>query len=305
MSDIALTRRVFRGIEDLPRMLDLISAMPESCRHTIDFPWRLSSPAIAAGRDAVYWESADGAVVGLAAWQLYWVTLDFYILPGATARAVERDLFTWAGGRFRERDDEREQPLPYSAEYRDDDQERRRLIEAHGLTLEEGDCYVHLRRVLDALPPVPSLPEGFTLRPLRGAEEAAAYASLHRAAFASDAMTPEWRARTLAAPLYRPDLDLVVSAPDGTLAAFCVGWYEPARRIAQFEPVGAHPNYQRLGLARALLIEMLHRFKAAGATTAIVETDLDRTPARATYESVGLRQTHTIRRNEQMADTIS
>ncbi len=69
--------------------------------------------------------------------------------------------------------------------------------------------------------------------------------------------------------------------------------------------MGAHPNYQRLGLARALLIEMLRRFKAAGATTAIVETDLDHTPARRAYESVGLRQTHTVRRNEQMAEKIS
>jgi GNAT superfamily N-acetyltransferase len=69
-------------------------------------------------------------------------------------------------------------------------------------------------------------------------------------------MTRQWRERTLRAPLYQPGLDLVAVAPDGTLAGFCVGWHEPSRGIAQVEPAGVHPRYQRRGLARALLTEM-------------------------------------------------
>ena len=302
---MAVSRQVFRGIVDMPRILDLVRAMPLSCRHVIDLPWRLSSPAIAEGRDAAFWENATGHVVGFAAWQYYWATLDFFILPGPDAPDVERALFAWAGERFRERDAERGRPLPYSAEYRDDDQERRNLIEAHGFQMDEHDGYVYLQRPLDSLPPVPALPGGFALRPLAGEAEVAAYSDLHRAAFTSDSMTPEWRARTLRAPRYRPDLDIIVSAPGAALAGFCVGWYEPTRRVAQLEPMGVHPRFQRLGLARVLLLEMLHRFKACGATTAIVETDLDRTTARRAYESVGFRQTHVIRRHEQWAAQIS
>jgi ribosomal protein S18 acetylase RimI-like enzyme len=301
---MSITQHAYRGEADLPRLLDLIRAAPLSCRHVIDLPWRLSSPAINQGRDAAFWEDATGRVVGFAAWQCYWAALDFFILPGlpdAEREAVEQALFSWADGRFRERDVERGRRLPYAVEYRDDDVERRRIAEAHGFTLDDGQRYVSLEHALAPLPLAPAPPQGFTMRPLRGEQDAAAYAALHRAAFQSDSMTAEWRARTLRTPQYLPDLDLVISAPDGSLAAFCVGWYEQSRRVAQIEPIGVHPHFQRLGLARILLLEMVHRFQAHGAERAFVETDLDRTPARRAYELVGFRQTHIIRAIEKWA----
>jgi ribosomal protein S18 acetylase RimI-like enzyme len=71
--------------------------------------------------------------------------------------------------------------------------------------------------------------------------------------------------------------------------------------VAQIEPIGVHPHFQRLGLARILLLEMLHRFQAHSAERAFVETNLDRTPARRAYELVGFRQTHIIRAIEKWA----
>lgn len=306
--EMTLSRHAFRGVSDLERVVDLIRAAPTSARHVVDYSWRLCSPAIAEGKDAAWWEDADGRVVALAAWQYYWATLDFYILPNlatADATAVERDLFAWAGARFRERDVERGWPLPYAMECREGDLTRLRLAEAHGfLSGDDEDGYVLLQRDLTALAPVPAPPEGFTMRPLAGAGEAAAYAALHRAAFNSDSMTADWRERTLRAPLYRPDLDLVIQAADGALAAFCVGWYEPARGVAQIEPAGVHPRYQRLGLARALLLEMLRRFALAGATLATVETNRGRAPARQAYTSAGFTETGVVRRVEAMATEV-
>ena len=90
-------------------------------------------------------------------------------------------------------------------------------------------------------------------------------------------------------PQYRPELDLVVVAPDNTLAGFCVGWLASERQVAQVEPCGVHPHFHKLGLSRVLLLEMLHRFKQYGATMAMVETNLDRAAARSAYESIGFR----------------
>jgi ribosomal protein S18 acetylase RimI-like enzyme len=306
---VTTTRHAYQSEADLPRLLDLINEMPLMCRHVIDLPWRLSSPAIHAGGDAAFWVDASGRVVGLAAWQYYWAALDFFIRPelsGPDRQAVEDALFAWAEQRFRERDAERGRPLPYAVEYRDDDLERRRLVEAHGFTLDDdANGYIQFEYALRDLAPVPALPTGFTLRPLDGAREAAAYAELHRAAFKSDSMTTAWRERIVRTPQYRPDLDLVIAAPDGALAAFCVGWYAPTRRVGQVEPMGVHPSYTRLGLARTLLLELLRRFRALGAEMATVETNLGRSPARATYQAVGFREAHTVRRLEKWADTTS
>ncbi|BCL81427.1 N-acetyltransferase [Ktedonobacteria bacterium brp13] len=292
---MTLTRHPFRSEADMPRILDLILRMPLSCRHVIDLPWRLSSPAINEGRDAAFWEDSERQLVGFAAWQYYWAALDFFILPGPEAQDVAAQLFAWADGRFRERDAERGWPLPYWVEFRDDDLERQQLVEAHGFLHEEGDRYVLLQHSLANLPPVPTLPAGFTLRLLAGEQEVAAYSEVHRAAFESTSMTPEWRARTIHTPPYRPELDLVVTAPDGSLAGFCVGWFVPERRIAQIEPLGVHPRFHQSGIGRILLLEILRRFKEHGATSAIVETNVERTPARRAYESVGFQQVHTIR----------
>lgn len=292
---MTITRHAFRGETDLPRVLDLIYSQPLACRHVIDFPWRLSSPAINEGSDAVYWTDASGQVVGLAAWQCYWAVLDYFILPGLEEQSIEAELFAWADERLQERNGSSAQLFTYCVEFRADDQARRQQVEAHGFISEEEDCYVLLQHQLVNIPPTPTLPAGFVLRPLAGEQEATLYTEVHRAAFESVSMTPEWRARTIRTPWYRPELDLVITAPDGTFAGFCVGWFEPARGLAQIEPLGVHPRFHRFGLGRILLLEMLRRFQASGASSAFVETNIDRTPARRVYEAVGFQQIYTIR----------
>lgn len=285
-----ITRYPLRNEADLPRILHLVGSISLSGRHVIDLPWRLSSLDINEECDAAFWEDNDGRVIGFAACQYVWAALDFFIQPGSEAQSVATDLFAWANTRFQER----KWPYPYWVEFRDDDQERQQLVTAHGFQQEE-DRYILFQHTLADLPIVPLLPDGFLLRPLRGEQEVAAYTELHRAAFESTSMTPAWRIRTLRMPSYLPDLDLVISAPDGSLAGFCVGWFDPAHLVAQVEPIGVHPRFHRLGLGRILLLEMLRRFKKHGANSAIVETDGDRISARSAYESVGFQQIHTIR----------
>src|ERR1035437_6456304 len=120
---MGLLMRQYAGDSDLPLIAELINAASSMGRHLIDFPWRLSSPPPASMPDARLW-TAEGMLVGFAAWQVWWATLDFYVCPGHTEPEVEVALFDWAGRRFRELDEERGQPFPYWAEAREDDAER-------------------------------------------------------------------------------------------------------------------------------------------------------------------------------------
>jgi len=83
-----------------------------------------------------------------------------------------------------------------------------------------------------------------------------------------------------------------VEAPDGTLAASAIGWYDEANGAGQFEPVGTRPDHRRLGIGRALMLFGLQRFREAGAEQAIVACrgDENYPIPRRLYESVGFRE---------------
>ncbi len=69
---------------------------------------------------------------------------------------------------------------------------------------------------------------------------------------------------------YRPELDLVVLAPDGGPAALALGWYDERSRSVLFEPVGTVPEHARRGLARAVCVSVMTRARESGATQAVV-----------------------------------
>ncbi len=95
-------------------------------------------------------------------------------------------------------------------------------------------------------------------------------------------------------PGFEIERELVVVAPDGRFAAFLVYWLDPASRSGLFEPVGCHREYQRRGLATALMVEGLRRMVAAGMRSAIVKHNSDNPAAAALYRSVGFRTRYTI-----------
>lgn len=80
----------------------------------------------------------------------------------------------------------------------------------------------------------------------------------------------EWYPNIQRCPLYRRDLDLVVEAANGELAAFTTIWYDDVTRTGYFEPVGVSPEHQRKGLGRAVMTEGLRRLKHMGALYATV-----------------------------------
>jgi ribosomal protein S18 acetylase RimI-like enzyme len=135
--------------------------------------------------------------------------------------------------------------------------------------------------------PEPEVPAGYTVRATEPTEaDDQGIADLLNATFRRDLHVAEdHRAFSRNAPSFRRDLDLVAVAEDGTLAAYAAVCWDGANRNAIFEPVGTHPDHRRRGLAKALMLEGLHRSHRLGAATFEVATgDLD--PANALYASL-------------------
>ncbi|MFB8182976.1 GNAT family N-acetyltransferase [Streptomyces sp. NPDC055966] len=136
----------------------------------------------------------------------------------------------------------------------------------------------------------PVLPDGFRFRT---ADEAGPRAAVqaHVDAWAPTTYTAEAYEGVRRTPPYRGDLHLLVEAPDGTMAASTIMWLDEANRTAEFEPVGTHPDYRRLGLGRAMLLHGMHLAREAGAghmTVACLGAP-GHPEARGLYYGVGFR----------------
>jgi GNAT superfamily N-acetyltransferase len=136
----------------------------------------------------------------------------------------------------------------------------------------------------------PELPDGFRFRTADEAGPAAAVQA-HVDAWAPSSYTAEAYAGVRQTPAYRGDLHVLVAAPDGTMASSTIMWLDEVNRTVEFEPVGTHPAYRRLGLGRAVLLHGMHLARAAGATHATVAClgAPGHPSARALYYGVGFR----------------
>jgi ribosomal protein S18 acetylase RimI-like enzyme len=227
------------------------------------------------------WCAPGGAVIGCA-WP---VKNEIILLSDPRGRAIEAAMLDWAEERHRASGADE----PLSAYSFDGDAARVALLRARGYVRQEHG-YRYRRMALDGMLPELPPPAGYAVRNLGGDDEVEARVAVHCAAFAPSRMTVEKHRAVMAAPTYRQDLDLVVVAPDGQLAAYALGWFDATNRIGVFEPVGTDPAHQRRGLARAVLAEGLRRFRALEARVVYIVAETDNEASNRAYEAVGFRE---------------
>jgi GNAT superfamily N-acetyltransferase len=98
---------------------------------------------------------------------------------------------------------------------------------------------------------------------------------------------PEGRRRMQSGPHYRLDLTIVVQAPGGDFAAFAGLWYDAVNRFGYVEPVATDPDYRRMGLGTAAVLEGVRRCGELGAGVAYVGSE------QPFYRAMGFRPVYT------------
>jgi mycothiol synthase len=147
--------------------------------------------------------------------------------------------------------------------------------------------------------PAVELPAGFVIRPLRAERELEAVVSLHRAAFGTQWMTVEERRAIMHSPEYDPALDLLVEAPDGRIAAYCIVEISTitneltGRCEGSIDPLAVHPDFQRRGLARALLQTGMDQLARRGILRACLGTSSSNLAMQQAAKSAGFQVTST------------
>jgi GNAT superfamily N-acetyltransferase len=78
-------------------------------------------------------------------------------------------------------------------------------------------------------------------------------------------------------------LKIAVVAPDGNFVSYCGMWYDKNSEYAVIEPVATDPDYRRMGLGKAAVLEGIRRVGDLGARKVLVGS------SQQFYYSIGMR----------------
>ncbi len=315
MNSSSIVIRSYRGESDLQSIVDLIDACErvdklEAFVSIEQLRLSITNPAIDRDRDLRLWEDAQGKLIGFGELSidepiennLADGTLWFFVHPIARNSDLDSQIIAWAENRMGEVGRERQGQPKLFTWSRNNRTERIATIEHHGFV--EGRQYWFLSQSLKQTIPTAHLPEGFSIRAVDGEREAQAWVDLHNQAFCDawlyHPLTVESYKHRLQAPDYLPELDLVAVDADGKFAAICYCAIDPAhndfvgRKEGWVALLFTSPDFQRRGLARAILLHSLNRLKALNIEIAKIGVDAKNAyGARQLYESVGFEHRYT------------
>jgi len=270
---------------DLPVLLRLVadaraSGHPHACLHPGGLQWLLRK---VGQPDFQVWSSPDGLVVDDRGYVM--------VLAASTSVDAHLHLLERAAEDRRRRGGTAIETLVW-----DHDAELLAAVRSLGYAPSgDHEAEYELIHTIGGETAAPTLPDGFEMRWLEpGMDDA--YVELHRAAWSTVAPS-KYDAMAHAAVVSMPQFDRtlvpVVAAPDGTLAAYCIVWFDPVTRTSEIEPLGTRPEYRRLGLARAVSLEAVRRSAERRAESVLVWGVGDHRTA--LYESAGFRGGRVLR----------
>jgi mycothiol synthase len=315
--------RSYRGASDLQALVDLFDACEAVDKldlsiSTAQLQLEIEAPGIDLDRDLRLWEDEQGQVIGFGELSIAEPidnnladgTLWMIVHPVARGGDLEAQIITWAEHRIGEvAKDRNGQPKLFTWS-RDSRIDRITIIKQHGFV--EDRHFFFLTQPLTKVIPIPQLPEGFTIRAVNLEREAQAWADLHNQAFFGQwnyhPITVESCQHRLQNPNYLPELDLVAISQregsandtDGKFAAICYCAIDREHNTFLGRNEGwvallfTSPDFQRRGLARAMLLNGLARLKALNIDIAKIGVDSENAfGAKQLYESAGFKPLYT------------
>ncbi|MGD9001185.1 MAG: GNAT family N-acetyltransferase [Anaerolineae bacterium] len=174
---------------------------------------------------------------------------------------------------------------------KDFDAASERLVRSRGYERQPRSDWSMLQFVItEPFPPI-HLPEGFRLKSVAEENDLAKIDRVLWRGFNHPGEPPEasieGRRKMQSGPNFRKDLTMVVEAPNGAFAAFAGLWFDPVNEFGYVEPVATDPDYRRMGLGTAAVLEGIRRCGELGATVAYVGID------KPFYRAMGFQKLHT------------
>ncbi len=298
---MSIPMRPLTNERDIQRIIELrhISTTLENMN---DYPTVSDLPGMLAPatRDTYrvqLWENTDNTddiLLALGIVDTAFCNLYFYVHPEEQGSTLESDIIVWALEQMQMIGRQQHKQMTLDTSCRENDVRKMALLEQQGFTCQQEQT-LRMQRSLAELVPAPQHPVGFMVRQLQREQEVVEYVALHREAFGTSHMTVEHCLAMMNNPDYRPELDVVAVAPDGSFAAFCVCTInrevnaQSGQNEGEIGIIGTRPAYRNMGLGRVMLLVGLQRLKDCGISTATLGTTSSNAHAIRLYESVGFR----------------
>ncbi|HEY9650874.1 MAG TPA: GNAT family N-acetyltransferase [Coleofasciculaceae cyanobacterium] len=266
------------------------------------------APDFDRDRDLRLWKNSRGNLIGFGQLLITQQThnlesnLYFGVHPRWRGNGLDAEILQWSEQRMREVVKERVLPAQLRLSIRDNQLLHRMLLKQQSYTTERR--FLTMACPLDQSFSSPSLPDGFTLRSLAEEQDLKAWVDLFNESFIDHwdhhDITVDTLRRWLKNPGYQPELSSVAVAPDGTFAAFCMGYINQGENSRNpynngwIKLLGTRRGFRKLGLGRAMLLTGIKQLKARGVDWVQLGVDAD-SPTSATrlYQSIGFQTVHT------------
>ncbi|MDP3488188.1 MAG: GNAT family N-acetyltransferase [Bacillota bacterium] len=153
------------------------------------------------------------------------------------------------------------------------DDEFRQIARDLGFTEGEKPEYMSTMHNPDVLPEI-SLPAGYSIVSMAEENDLHKINRVLWRGFNHPGEPPEseipGRIKSQSGPDFRRDITLAVKAPNGNFVSYCGMWYTPDIDYAVVEPVATDPDYRRMGIGKAVVLEGIRRCFAEGAVAVYV-----------------------------------
>jgi mycothiol synthase len=297
----------YQNSQDVPRLIELFEACEaiDQLGHVpsvAELQAELDAPSVNKQVDIRLWEGEHRRLVGFARLSIRSVatTIDvrwwLRIHPDFRRGILGEQMIDWASAGAARLGAARSLPATLLTGIRSDQGDIIAVLESFGF--KPARYFVTMVRPLTT--PLSTLPaaEGFVIRPLHGAAEAAGWVDLVNDAFHDHwqhhELTLEAFHHELKAPGYRPEFYQLATTASGVFVAFCQCAFGAAvddtreEKVGWIAYVGTRPLFRRHGLGQTLLLQGLHALQAAGATVASLQVDTaNLTGALGLYENAG------------------
>ncbi|HEX3054211.1 MAG TPA: GNAT family N-acetyltransferase [Aggregatilineaceae bacterium] len=285
-------RRVGPG--DRQRMIDLMVAY-RAAGYVARYPtvWRfqllLDSRVWDMERDVQLWDDEGGNLVACG---LLWKRRreDPYfalerILRPDTYSALAGEVVDWAITRTAAEAVEKQAKLSLAVMPLEMNMEKDQLLlESKGFERSSEGYNVYMARPLADPVARATVPEGFRLQALEEND-----LELYQAIYGFTAVSSDHQRELLKNPDYQ---HFVIKAPIGTLAAYleCSFWRDEwaQQRVGWIDYVQTETEFQRLGLAKALMLHGFEYLRQQGANCAMLITRSDNEQGQALFKKVGM-----------------